>query len=682
MADELQQNLPGIAARAAQDAGSDGPGAMSVTPGPGGGPLVTLPMTADEVGEWWDRVRAARERLKREEVSWDILLREYLPTVSASGTPETVKTNGHFRNVHTKIGQLFYRSPELRLTPEGVSLDQVMDPATGAILTPEDIVTVKQSVLNKKLGRDGINGVRLMDELLFDVLAWAGIGCCKVGYIATTKPVPEPVMQPDPNFVPPIAAPGAILDINTPEPQPPMVPVLGPDGQPMTRIVQVPVHEDWYARRVSPKKLLFDDNLRSTRYSEDATWIAIEFFMSPRMARRIFKLTDEQVANATAEDDRVFKHDSDQAPRNSKRGMVHGIEIWCKAAWFTDEVHPLAINQLILIEGVNDKPIVWRPSPDQTFDQTGRLTQDSLTGFPIKVLTIRDLADSPFPKSDSAYTNSLIKQMNTHRRQSVMLRDAAIGKYFYDQGAFDPPEIDILKNGEVGAFVGVIEGKLDKGADKILVPTPKVEASRDDYRTAVTFKQDMDETLGINSNSAGAPEDTVRTATEIASIQTAVASRNEKEQSRAIDFWLDLARAVDKLLMRYATVDQYVQITGEDGVRKLMMWNNKIIAGEYMYEIAPDSQLKIDTARDRQQFMNYYNLTAADPLNNRVYTLRRLARMFGQDPGKAVLQPVMAMEQIPHGGGAVNKHESGKSGDKGGSPGSSDHRKEQEEVAA
>lgn len=676
------------------DVGPTVQGKASAASGGQAGPvqLVTLKMDGAEITKWWARIRRAEARVKARETMWDILLREYLPTVSASGAAETVRVMGHFRNVHSKIGQLFYRSPDLILMPKDPSPAQNQMPNPLQAVNPgqplppitmEDIISVKQAVLTEKLGRDGIKVSRLMDELLFDVMAWAGFGASKTGYRCVSKPIQEPVMQPDPTYVAPPPAPGSILGLGQ-QPQVPQVPVIDPQtGQPQMRTVMVPIHEEYYCRRFSPKKALWNDDLKSTRYEEDSTWKGMIFFMSPNQAmlppeRGGFGLTEAESSKA-AIDDRVHEYPEDKQGDTKPPGLIKGYEVWCKASVFTDEYHPLAYNQLVMIEGIEDKVFVWRPSPDQEFDAQGKLTKDSLIGSPIQILTIRDLADSSFPPADSAFTNSIIKQLSTWRRQSVRIRDAAIGKYFYDSGAFEDSEIDLLKNGEVGSFIGVKDGLLANGAETIFVATAQIHATADDVRGQEILKQDMDETLGISSWGAGVPQDTVRTATEVASVQTAIAGRNDKELSRSVDYYLDIARMIDQLLMRYADQNEYIAITGTDGAQRMMLWNKDIVSGRYLYDIAPDSQMRVDTARDFEQTLNLYNLAAPDPLFNRAYVLRRLARMRNLDPSKVVLMGDQQMMQPPHGGtsqggDAVNKHEASNSGGKPNAPGAVNKR--------
>lgn len=698
-------------------------------PGPGdvgpstenksGGALVSLPMSEAEVTEWWKRIERATTRVDRMAEKWDILLDEYRPHVEKSGAAEAVKVQMHFRNVHSKIGQLFYRAPDLILTAKdpGPASNEMPNPMMMLMppgmpplppLTMEDIISVKQQVLQTKLGRDGLKVGRLMDELLFDVLAWSGVAASKLGYRCVIKNIQQPKMQPAPPVMglgggmPPMGAPSSPPGPPSPlgppaqpmmqmmpegpmgsipggaPPPPPMVPVLDALGQPVMETIPVPIFEDYYWRRFSPKKLLWNDDLKSTRVDEDATWVGMHFYMSQKRAMKELGLTEEE-AKAASSDDRVHSYVDDPANADKAPGLVHGVELFCKASAFTDELHPQAINQLILIDSIRTKPIVWRPSQDQEFDGQGKLTPNSLVGFPIRVLAIRDLADSSFPESDSAFTNSEIKQLTTYRRQGVKLRDAAIGKYLYDQGCFDTADIQKLEDADVGTFVGVLEGKLEKGGDKVLTTTAQVRGTADDYRGEQLLKQDINETLGLSANSSGTQEQTIRSATETATVNQAMQARNEKELGRVTDFYLDGARMIDSLLMRYATNDDYETITGEDGAKRMMMWNNKIISGRYIYDIAPDSQNRVDTTQDFMQTMSFYNLAAKDPLFNRPYVLRRLARMRGMDPAKVVLNPAMVMQQPPHGGpgDVVNEHQASNSGKRPNEPGAENKRKEQ-----
>jgi hypothetical protein len=122
-------------------------------------------------------------------------------------------------------------------------------------------------------------------------------------------------------------------------------------------------------------------------------------------------------------------------------------------------------------------------------------------------------------------------------------------------------------------------------------------------------------------------------------VQAGFNARNDKELARVVDFYLDIVRMIDQLLMRYATANEYVELAGDGGARVMQVWNNKLISGRWIYDIAPDSQLRVDTARDMQLDMQIYNVTGKDPLVNRGYLLQRMFRRRGYDPRKAIVPP-------------------------------------------
>jgi hypothetical protein len=288
------------------DTKADAPSSAEETPEQIRARLNPLEMSPEDVGEWWERVERARKRRDARMEKANILLKEYLPVVKASGTAEDVKVQQHFRNVHSKIGMLFYRSPDLVLSPkDGPSMLDTPMPnpmntperiAAGQNplppLTMEDIISVKQAVLQQKLGRDGIKVNRLFDELLFDVLAWSGFGSSKLGYRCVYKNIQRPKMGPPPmmgSTNPLVPAPQGLG-------QPPLVPQTDPmTGEPIMETVPVPVFEEWYWRRFSPWRALWNDDLRSTRFDEDATWTGMEFAMAPKVAMQKFGLSEAEV---------------------------------------------------------------------------------------------------------------------------------------------------------------------------------------------------------------------------------------------------------------------------------------------------------------------------------------------------------------------------------------------------
>ena len=116
-----------------------------VTPAAEGVNLTPIPLTPDQIGEWWGRIKESRQQNKRLGDKWDVLMKAYLPEVNAGA--EDLKAGIHFRNVHTKIPKLFFRSPDLIITAEGPAKDVIIDPTTGVPIDNVSAAAIKAHVV-------------------------------------------------------------------------------------------------------------------------------------------------------------------------------------------------------------------------------------------------------------------------------------------------------------------------------------------------------------------------------------------------------------------------------------------------------------------------------------------------------------------------------------------------------
>lgn len=629
---------------AAAESVETGPVADSKTP------LVTVPLTEDQIGSWFNEIQASIEIRTRVEKSWEVLLKAYTPEVTEKS--QDVKSGLHFRNVHAKKSKMFVKLPELTVTAKGQLLDKVLDPMTGAMIDSSDVAVMVREILNDELGIEGIDAARMVGECLFDVLAWTGAGWSYISYKNAKKMVQDPIMGPDPNFVPPPPQPGSILGLASPS-QPPMVPQIDPmTGQPMMGEPHpVVIWEKFDWEHLSAKKGLLPAGLKSTRFDKDAEWIGHEIFMTEEKFRREFQIdASVELQAGAAEDDRVYQH-ADLAQGGVKdKKLLHGYMVFYRASCYsTDEVNPDVIWQLVLLENVKDKVFVHRLDPDQSIDDQGRLTADSRVGYPYVIFTNRDYADSPYPIADTGFTNNSVKNVNTHRQQSVALRDANIGKMLFDTGAFTQDEIEAFKSGTVGSWIGVQPGKLSQGLEKIMAPILRSEASRDDWRTAQVLKQDVEDMIGLGGPNVGAQSETARTATEIATMSGSSNERMEDEQTRILG---DYLRGVTKfltLIQRWADERSFVNWVGKDGLMRVSSWDRHMIAAKWSLSAKPNSQLRLDAKTERSQLKEL--LTELAPLAiptpmapagmvNLKPLVRKLANFYDIDP-KELINPDM-----------------------------------------
>lgn len=571
--------------------------------------MANFPMSADELRLWWSRVDLARARREREAALWDKLLAGYLPPSDTSA--DSINSNVHFRNVESKKAQLFFQLPDLQLTPLE-PLMALVDPM-GQPVDPYAVIATKRAVLNKLLGRDHANVLQTINAGLFDILATSGVGFSKICYEADFMPQQQVV--PDPTAM----QPGDVLGLSP--------------AATKTVTIDVPVYERWRWYHFSAKKGLIPHDWYSTRYDE-APWLGMEFNIPLQDAIRRKLVPPTFEGNATTDDLRFTRGDDD---KDSTGPRVKGVELWTRAVQFRPGVyHSELLDYLVLIEG-EDQPVKYTASPYQTLGPDGRLSADSMLGYPIHPITLRDLSDTAWVPADAAFTNPLVKQLNTWRAQDIKLRDSNIPRFFFAEGMQEA--VNKLAQVDVGQGVPVPDEKMMQGADKILAAIPKLERAQADVQGESSVRRDIDETLAIGSNQAGNVNSKVLSATEVATAQKNTNTRLQKERAVLIERFLCGVRKFDSLIQRFADAQDYVEIVGVDGAKKLQAWNKDLIAGRYAFDAAPDSQLSNNAEEKRAQLLDFVNFMAKSKYMNQAEIARVVTLGFGHDPSRMVIEP-------------------------------------------
>lgn len=555
-------------------AGSAQPDAVAGPAAPG----ASIAMSADQLGAWWGKIERSRARRKLVEDEWQHNIDSYnAKPLHDRPSKDWVNPNTDFADVEQKKSQLFFTTPEVHCLPR-------QPLAQGH----EDVILIKQAVLNDKLGPNGVDAKRLMDKVIFDCLCPAGWGCSKLGYDATTAPIDH-------------------------------------GGQ----AVDVPVFEEFFWDHFSPKKLLVPDDFYSNDFDK-APWIGMEFTMPLILARRKFKLPADFQATATT-DDAVFTQETGSSTGHaSAADVVTVIEIWYLAALEDETVfHPEFQRKLVLVDGMKDQPASHVDSPYQHLDDRGRLTAPSMIGYPIHVLTIRDCTDSAYIRSDCSMTRDLVDQLSKFLTTQVQQRDTSIPLRMVDEGIITPPIMAKITSGEYGSFIPLPAGSL--------VPPPIVEIARAQYPRENFSAQDRIErqlakTLALDSNQQGVASDTERTATELTLVQNNATVRLKAERNRCVAYFIAGVRKFDSLIQQFATDADVIQVTGPAGDQVWKTWDNTTISGRFAYAIKPDSGLDVDEATERKHALDTYNMLGKDPLVNRAYLINELAPALHLDP--------------------------------------------------
>lgn len=533
--------------------------------------MPNLPLSPDQLAQWRGAVAESRALKKTVQPWWDANLKKYAP--KPTDAPDTygtaVNTNRDFTLVERKKADLFYQRPDVSAIPSPLFAGQ------------EHLLDTHTEILNEKLGLDGVNAKALVHQVLFDVLCPAGTGWSKMGYESVT-------------------APAEVADPLT--------------GAPMT--VDVPIHEDCFWKPFSPKQALIPYDAHSTDV-DSWPWVGYEFEMPLRVAKRK-GWVPEDFAGSAPNQELHFQHGFGNAAGEK---VVHGCELFYKSALYRDDrVHPLHQTQLILIEGV-DEPAVHQDSPYQTLDATGKLTPDSLIGYPILGWSLRTLTDSAVIPSDCTISRPIVNELNLFREQMVQFRDAAILRWMYNVDTLPPDALSKIVRSPVGGFIGVPgEAFVGDGAIKEL---PHGSYPRENFAINDYLDNDLARTHALDESQQTASGQGEETATAAQIQQANVNARLGFERGVLLDLYIQAVTKYSTLIQRYLPVEQAAQIVGAQKAQEWDSWRKSVPAA-LAFTALPDSALRTDLAWERKRWMEEYTFFANDPFINRLELLKQL----------------------------------------------------------
>jgi hypothetical protein len=574
----------------------------------------TLPLPTDGYGSlsWWsDAIKAGEEiRDSKSDLIWKPNVRAYTGE-SKKPNDDAIPVNVDFYNTEQKKAQLFFRTPEVQLTSKMPGL--------------EDAVQVFQPVLNHKLGPHGVNAAVMMDECLADGVCASGVWASKIGYEATVDGMVQVQMgeRPDPAFVPPTpqeTQPGTVLGLNQPTPQAPMVPVMVPAPK--------IIHERYFWERVSPGKVGWPADFHGSDYDK-AAFLWFEFTEDLQVAKNR-GWVDKDFSGSSEE-----KHRLTTDPKTENRGsIVIGKEVWYRAARFDPTVkHPEAMRRLVLIDGKKE-PVVHEDSPYQKFDPTTGKLVAGMRGFPVHVGALRYVSDSAFPPSDCTISRAQVDELAEARAQMRLQRKRAIPMRWFNRNLVGPEDIDRLKRGEVQGLI-----PLDGNGNEILGEVARAEYPRENFQILNTISSDIDKEWALGSNGGVLVADEQRSATEVADVAHNINTRMDYERTKVLAWFVRGAEKLGSLVQMFADQEDYIEIVGPDGERRLEAWDKTRIQGEFAYSAKPDSAQKIDAATDFKRAMDSVNFMAKSSYTNQLEMARWFWSKAGQDPAKMVQQP-------------------------------------------
>lgn len=584
-----------------------------------------LPWSEELLAFWRQTIQRA-EQLRQDveqKYDWAGNLTRYSPQ------PKRDDINGmqDFRDVERKKAALFFKTPQIALAPRPGSDPQLLS-----------AIALRQVVLNAMLAPrecGGVGALRTVQQALFDVLCPSGVGPCMVGYTAVTVPVERavPVVGPDGQPIP-------VMDPLTGQP------AMGPDGQiqfqTQQQNVPVPIHQAIFFEHLSPQALLLPAELKTTD-TDSGAWIGYRWRRPTVQVRQAYQKPEDWEPGQGGKAPHFDPTDTGLPGLGdtSPEPMTDGCTIYYRPALMPlaeaiTSNHPDAMAVLTLAAS-EDVPLEHRFLPWQTLTPEGALTPDSLRGFPIDPLIVRDLSDAAYVPSDCAVTAALTVEENRGRTIDQQRRRANRLIMLYDPEELPTDKRDAVKDGSIGTFVDVRPGALKEpsGVAGIMAQAGQLNPNRADYEWLERVESDREKALGIGANQVGTETDTARTATESSYVQRNTEARFEQERDRVTAWFLRCVKKIDVLLQRYgaALVPQLV------GPQIAQGWAQTAAAlGHYTYEIQMDSGRFVDIESHRRQKLQLLNMVGQSPNVNTVPLIRDIVKDFGYDPQTVVIE--------------------------------------------
>jgi hypothetical protein len=549
---------------------------------------------------WMDQIQLAKSAREEHEPWWEANLEEHSPGIKKNpksyGT--TISTNRTFTMGERKSADLFYQKPDVTLQP--MPLMEAMPEAMQAL-------QAHQEILNEHLGEDGIDVTALMDQVKFDILITSGDGATVMGYEQYSVDVPDP------------RDPEGLLGL-------PMVPV--------------PIDARCFWEHLSPKQVLKPHNFRSNRFDK-APWLGYTFELPLTPGnRRKYNLSDE-FKGSQSDGKQHFDTGGNQSQATEE--VFTGTRLWYRSNLHReDRPHPDHLTEVTIIDGnkgVDGENVVdEKDCPYQTIGPKGKLTPDSLIGFPIHIFSVRTKTDSAYVESDATMIRPLEYELNVYRTQQVQFRDAATLKWVYNTGTVPADVVSKMVRAPLGGMIGAPPELFPLEHNIVELPQPSMP--RESFAGQEAIDNDISRTTGVDASGAGVQNTQSQTATAEQIQASNAGARMDKERSVLLKQYLKGVTKYSTLVQRFFPLEDAAAIVGPQRAQVWEQWR-KVFPSALSFTAMPDSALRVDQAVDRKQAMDLYSFIANDPFvqKGRQKLIEKLLRKHHIDPTGIVFPP-------------------------------------------
>lgn len=574
------------------------------------------------ISDWQSKLEQAKKTVKTiaDDFAWTKNVERYVTKgLRSAPSDHTVQLPKDYSYTEQKKPLLFFQLPDVMLSPARPDV------------TAES-AQLFQAVLNHKVSPKEMNCKAAVDECLVDALVPAGIGILKLGY--------EAFVNPRQKTKPQQVGEQPAVDPMTGQPQ------LDPMGQPVLEpvIVEVPniIRERYFGERVSPVDFFWDNSFRGSDWAK-CSWMAVRFRMSAAMARTLWGLEDDRAIRHASEGKQPDQYESLAPDRTTQTfGGVEGLEVWYHAVDVDPECgDPDHIRYFVWLDGMPE-PIIHQDSPYQ--DVPDGVVMNGLRRIPIYPFTLRYVSDFPIPPSDCAQSRVIVDELSQGRTQMIQQRDRNLPLRGIDISKYSPDSRQKLVDAgiqEIIPFDGVTAG------ENPLFGLTNSAFPQENFNFNNYGERDLQECWALSGPNLGVTNTSGRTATELSMAQQGTETRMGSEQTRVEAWWVDFVMGLAALLQKFATETEYVQILGPAGAMQIVGWNNQQIAGEYAFQIRPDSSKRLDQVAERKFRLDTYNLLRNDPLINQEELDRWMMPSLGMNPDKMIKPPQPPQPEPP-----------------------------------
>lgn len=494
-----------------------------------------------------------------------------------------------------KTAQLFFQVPAIQARP----------------LQPQyaDAAPAAASSLNWILRHD-VKAHVVMDETLADVINASGIAIALIGYDASTETTMVPAQD---------------LSMYPPEMHQQMI----ASGQVQMASVEKTIYECYYADRVSPQNFLYPADFAGSDF-QTCAWLGHDGWKPIAEAVRL-GWVEEGFKSGVGEPDYLT---DDKSDRKSDDQFVHFYQLFERVSVYdaTEKNHD-KLRRVVLIEGKDDAPAVDEDFKWQKYDQKTRRYL-GLRNFPLKVLTLTYISDMANPPSDTEMGRSQVQELNRSRGDVIDQRRHSKPLRWADVNMIDEEVMEQMRR---GIWQDVIP--MNGPGTNAIGEVARATYPRENFEFDNIINKDLDEVWSSGANQSGSFGQSGTTAEEVRTVQGNTNLRLEYERARVLRFFQEIAEGIFALMQLFQTNERYAETIGPDGAKALQAWDRNTIAGDFIFEIAPDAAQRVDIGQRRTELQKMYTLVRQDSMVNAQPLLREWFILNGFDPAQTVVQP-------------------------------------------